>query len=170
MKKGRGRKGQLKLSFGMIFSIFLIIIFLAFAFYAIKVFLGFQNSAKAGKFVSDLQSDVNRVWQSTQASELEEYPVPSGVDYVCFIDFSSDSRGENSVFYSEIKNGVDYINSNFAFYPVKYQEDWSGKIKNIDIQATTSEENPLCISVNNGKASLYLKRDYGEAQVTIAKK
>ena len=71
MKKRK--KAQIKLSFGMIFSIILIIVFLAFAFYAIKVFLGIQNTAQIGKFISDLKSDVDRVWKSTESSEEKEY-------------------------------------------------------------------------------------------------
>jgi len=38
------KRGQLKLSFGMIFSIILIIVFLGFAFFGIQKFMDYQKS------------------------------------------------------------------------------------------------------------------------------
>ncbi len=163
------KKAQMQISFGMIFSIILIIVFLGFAFYAIKTFLGFQDESKAGKFIDDLRSDIDRIWNSAVSSERGEYFVPSGADFVCFIDFSSDAGGENSFLYSEIKNGVDYVNSNFAFYPVEFTGFESAEIEHLDIEKTTVDENPLCIKTSNGKVSFILKKDYGENLVTIAK-
>ncbi|MDP3992585.1 MAG: hypothetical protein Q8P79_03720 [Nanoarchaeota archaeon] len=162
------KRGQMQISFGMIFSIILIVAFLGFAFYAIKIFLGFQNDAKAGKFLDDIQSDIDRIWRSSQSSEPQEYVVPSYADFVCFIDFSSDERGENDAFYLELKR-ADYGNENLAFYPVKFTGFESKEINHIDIGETTAEENPLCIKTSNGRVSLTLKKDFGEALVTITK-
>ncbi len=50
----------MKLSFGMIFSIILIIVFLSFAFYAIKIFLNMQTTMQVGKFVEELRNDVDK--------------------------------------------------------------------------------------------------------------
>ena len=47
------KNGQATISFGMVFSIIMIIIFISFAFYAIQKFLDLQNSAQVGKFGSD---------------------------------------------------------------------------------------------------------------------
>ena len=164
----RNKRGQTELSFGMIFSIILIIVFLGFAFYAIKTFLAFQDSAKAGKFYNDLQSDMDRIWKSSQSSEQQEYVVQSGADFVCFIDFSSDAKGENSILYSELER-TDYGSENLAFYPVKFTGFESKEMNHINIEETTAEENPLCIKTSNGKVTLTLKKDFGEALVTISK-
>lgn len=164
----RGAKGQMQISFGMIFSIILIILFLGFAFYAIKTFLGFQDSAKAGKFLDDLQSDVNRIWNSQVSSEQQEYIVPSGINFVCFVDFSSGAIGENAIFYSELKR-AGYSQENLVFYPVELGSGFESKeINHLDIGKTTAGENPLCIKTN-GKVVLRLKKDFGEALVTITK-
>ena len=169
MKRGKSR-GQMQISFGMIFSIILVIVFLGFAFYAIKTFLSFKDQATGGKLIEDLQNDVNNIYEnSVKASQPKEYAVPSGTSYVCFIDFSSDSSGPNAGLYSPIKSGVDYINSNFAFYPIDHSGTGSAEIDHLDIEATTAEENPLCFGVNNGKVNLVLKKDFGEALVTIQK-
>lgn len=162
------KRGQMQLSFGMIFSIILVVVFLGFAFYAIKTFLAFQDSAKAGKLFDELQSDIDRIWKSSQSSEQQEYVVPSGADFVCFIDFSSDAQGADSIFYTELERS-DYGSENLAFYPVKFTGFESKEIKHIDIEETTAEENPLCIKTSNGRVSLVLKKDFGEALVMIEK-
>jgi len=161
-------RGQLQLSFGMIFSIILIIVFLGFAFYAIKIFLEFQDNAKAGRFFDELQSDVDRVWKSSKSSEQQEYVVPGWADFVCFVDFSSDASGADAVFYSELK-GADYGSENLVFYPVRFKGFESKEINHLEIVETTAEENPLCIKTRSGKVALVLKKDFGEALVTITK-
>jgi hypothetical protein len=168
MQRKRKNKGQLKISFGMIFSIILIIVFLAFGFYAIKTFLGFQDQAKLEKFSDDLQSDVDRVWRSSESSENKEYSIASGVDFVCFIDSDSDAAGENSVLYSELKYATPR-GENLVFYPVETSEAGSSEIKYIDIEKTTAEENPFCLEVRNQKISLILQKEFDEDLVTITK-
>ena len=160
--------GQMQLSFGMIFSIILIVVFLAFAFYGIKTFLAFQDSAKAGRFFDQIQGDIDRIWKSSQSSEQREYVVPSRADFVCFVDFLSDAKGENSIFYPELKR-ADYGRENLVFYPVKFTGFESKEISHMDITETTSEENPLCIKTSDGRESLILKKDFGEALVTVTR-
>ena len=137
-------RGQIKLSFGMIFSIILIIVFLIFAFYAIKTFLGIQNTAQTGKFINDLQTDIDRVWKSTESSEEQEYFLPSKIDAVCF----RDEEYENLFFQSD------------KFFEGK-------QINHIDTSKMTSAENPYCISNIDGKVKLTLVKEMNEALVTI---
>lgn len=144
MKKGKN--GQIKLSFGMIFSIILIIVFLAFAFYAIKTFLGIQNAAQTGKFISDLRSDIDRVWKSTESSEEKEYILPSKIDAVCF----RDDEYENLFFRSD------------KFFK-------GGQINHIDILKIISKENPFCIENVRGKVKLTLVKEIDAALVTITR-
>ena len=163
-----GRKGQMQISFGMIFSIILIIVFLAFAFYGIKVFLKTGDSAKAAKFIDELQGDLDRIWGSAVSSETIEYVVPGYADFVCFIDFDSDASGGNRELYSDINESVDYLNSNFVFYPIKYNGYEYANLGHINLVQTTEEENPLCIRTNNGRVSIVLRKDYGENYATVS--
>lgn len=142
----RGRKGQIKLSFGMIFSIILIIVFLAFAFYAIKIFLGIQDAAQTEKFINDLKSDIDRVWKSTESSEEKEYVLPSKIDAVCF----RDDEYENLFFQSD-----------------KFFE--GEQINHIDTSKITSTENPFCIENVRRKVKLTLVKEIDEALVTITR-
>lgn len=161
------KKGQMKLSFGMIFSIFLIIIFISFAFYAIKTFLGIQNEASTVKFVNDFKSDIDIIWKSTKSSQEFEYPVPLNIKHVCFADFSSTKSGASSELYDELDE-LTFGEGNFILYTGN-ADTLSIILANIDIETTTSNENPLCFK-NSGKITLILKKELDEALVTIKRK
>ena len=76
----------MKLSFGMIFSIILIVIFIAFAIYGVKRFLGMQDTVQVEKFKADLQNDIDKIWKANQGSQEREYFVPKKIYEVCFVD------------------------------------------------------------------------------------
>lgn len=158
----------MKLSFGMIFSIILIIIFLAFAFYAIKTFLGIQYNAQTAKFVNDLKSDIDRVWKSTESSEEKEYALPSKIDYICFIDFETPKNGPMENIYSEL-GFVNFGDENMVLYPIGSSNIESVKIRNIALEEITSSENPFCIENVRGKVTLTLVKDINEALVRITR-
>ncbi len=163
------KRGQLKISFGMIFSIILIIIFLTFGFYAIRTFLGIQEKATVGLFLDDFQGDVNSVWQSIEGSQEKEYNLPKKISYVCFIDGDvSSGNGKHSHFFSDLK--VTLLDeNNIAFYPVGSSGIESSEIKNLDIEGITQNENPFCIENKGGKVKLTLIKESGDAQVKIEK-
>lgn len=165
MKRGTG--GQIKLSFGMIFSIILIVIFLLFAFYAIKSFLKIQYTAQVGKFLNDLESDIDRIWKSTESSETKTYDLPNKINYVCFVDFSSSGSGAKASLYSELIQAY-YGDENLVFYPLFSSSGIdSTEIKNINLEEITKNENPFCIENNKGKIELTLSKEIDKARVTI---
>jgi uncharacterized protein (UPF0333 family) len=164
----KNHRGQMKLSFGMIFSIILIIVFIGFAFYAIKSFLGLQSSAEIEKFINDLQSDINKVWKSSQASQEEEYSLPSEINYVCFVDFFSSKRGDKENIYEELKETF-YGGENIVFYPIGSSDFDSTEMDHIDIEETTKDENPFCIENSNGKVGLRILKDFEENLITITR-
>jgi len=149
MNKRKGVAGQTQISFGMIFSIILIIFFIAFAIYGITKFLEVNKLAQIEKFKSDFQADINSMWKSTQGSQNVEYLLPKKISQVCFTD-------------TEFEN--------MYFIP----SDYDGAIlENIDItkiiKNSTSNPKKLCIESSNGKISMTIKKDYNENLVTITK-
>ena len=143
MKK---KKGELNLSFGMIFSIILIIIFIIFAFYGIKTFLNLKDDVQSKKFITDLQNDVNKLWAGSQGSREVEYLLSNKVTEICFIN-------------DEFQNLV--LNSEESFE--------RGNIANIDIIKTLNEESSLCIPNLKGKVTFTIEKNFGEKLVTIKK-
>lgn len=142
----KNRRGQFELSFGMIFAIILIIIFIGFAFYAINKFLELQDTMKIAQFGSNLQSDIDKVWKSSQSSNEYKYILPSKIDAVCF----RDDEVENLIFQSKrIIKGKNILH--------------------IDIEKTIGSGEQLCINNTKGEVKMIIKKGYGEALVTIAK-
>ena len=163
------KRGQMKLSFGMIFSIILIVIFISFSIYAITKFLDLRDSTQVLKFTSDLQADIDKMWRGSQGSVEKEYFIPKEVVYVCFRNYASEGTGLRKNFYDEFLQAY-FEKENLFFYPVGSGEGLDSKeIKHIDLNKTTETENPFCIQNTDGKIKIIIKKDFGEALVTIGR-
>jgi hypothetical protein len=78
------RRGQLDISFGMLFSIIVIIATIALAFYFLRVF--FQTSSCTGFELlhQEIRERVDAVWRAPQARELLTLRLPARITAVCF--------------------------------------------------------------------------------------
>lgn len=161
------KRAQMQLSFGMIFSIILIIVFLAFTIFAITKLMGIQRTFQAGTFVNDLQRDIDRMWKGSQGAEVQTYVVPSKTKAVCFVDFLSAKKGPNESVYNELSQ-VFFEKENLVFYPIGSAEGIDANVINhLNITKITKVENPFCITANKGKVKLTVKMSPGDALVTI---
>ncbi|MEK6945886.1 MAG: hypothetical protein AABW63_03770 [Nanoarchaeota archaeon] len=138
-------KGAMELSFGMIFSIILIIAFVVFAFWGIKKFIDLQKTAQVGVFIDDFKNDVDRVWKSSQSSEKKTYSLPSKIEKVCF--------SENSEIYFEPPGS----GGNFDYMGVEH----------INVQQPSSGN--FCVSNIKGKVYLTLKKSFDENLVNVSR-
>lgn len=138
------KKGQLKISFGMIFSIILIIVFIAFAFFGIKKLLGVQETAMIAQFKYDLQEDINEMWGGPQGNQTMEYKLPKKIEQVCFKE-------------DEIQN--------LYFEP---RGKFSGDlIVHINLGETLDGRNEKCFVNSDGKIGIRLIKDFGESEITL---
>jgi len=161
------KRGQMKLSFGMIFSIILIIIFLVFTFYAIKTLLGMNENVTIGKFYDSLQDDVSKVWQASQGSQVEIYSLPGKIKKVCFVDYGNPGIGADSNEYDELSLEAS-SSKNIVFLPLGSGNSMSsGKINHIDLEQMTMQNNPLCFENKDGKVTINLEKTYGEQLVRL---
>ena len=149
----KNKKGQLKLSFGMIFSIILIIFFLVFAFFGIREFLGVQETITTEQFKNNFQQDIDQMWRSSRGSTEKTYSLPKDITEVCFEDDDFE---------------------NMRFVPFEFGGEL---IEHIDMGKTLSlEVNPdvsqgrLCFENIDGRIKINLSKDFGENLVTIIKK
>lgn len=164
------KRGQMKLSFGMIFSIILIIIFVSFAFFAVKKFLEIGNTAQVAKFADTIQNDIDKAWKGSQSMQTKEYYLPKEIEYLCFIDYSrypTGKRGRYAEFYDELIKVFQEYETMF-FYPIGSSQGLESKqIKHIDLEKITSLHNPFCVANKEGKVKLTLEKEYGDALVII---
>lgn len=130
--------GQIHLSFGMIFSIILIIAFIAFAVFGISFLLDLQEKGKVSLFKKNLQTDIDIAWESTRASQRMEYLIPSKINEVCF-------RSNNEF-------------ENIYFNPRGFS---AGLLNHALIEAD------FCIPVNNGRIYIQLTKNYNQDLVKI---
>lgn len=162
------KRGQMKLSFGMIFSIILIVLFLSFSFYGIRKFMDLGNSAQSAKLKDSIQSDVDKIWQGTQGSQSVEYFLSSKTTALCFVDFTQGMVGSSQSVYDELERAF-YGTKNLFLYPADLGATGSFEIKHIDLNSITQGQNPFCFEKENGKIKMVLKKDFGESLVTITK-
>ena len=159
---GQSKGGQVNLSFGMIFSIILIIFFIAFAFFAIQKFLGLSETISVGKFADDIQSDIDKLWKSSQGSQELEYSLPKEIEQVCFADLLEPEKGfyESEDYYEEFQKY--FTEKNLFFYPIGSTELNGIEIEHIGV----GDNNPICFN-NDGKVKIVIKKDFGEALVSV---
>ena len=161
MKRIRGEKGQLHLSFGMIFSIILIIVFIFFAFYAIKIFLNVGEKTEIASFVKDLQTDVNKIWKASQGSQQVSYGLPSSVEKVCFIK----NQEKNLVIVP--KEASSFENINITHLNIERTLVEAGRSTS-QVEYNGRNVTGLCFE-NNNKVSMILKKNFGESLVYVKK-
>lgn len=132
------KRGQLKLSFGMIFGIILMIIFIAFAVYGTSKFLSMNKNVQVESFKKDLQTDVNNLWR-LGGSDSYTYYLPKKIIKVCF---EEDEYNNLRIVYDKA--------------------ELNGNIEHLNLNGQTT-----CIPLEDGKLQLILKKDLGEHLVSV---
>jgi len=158
------KRGQLQLSFSIIFSIILIIAFVGIAIYAIMTFLSWGNCGQIGIYYSGLQGRVNTIWnEGGIANTLFADRVPAGVEKVCFGNLSQGaaqrSREEQLFFQKYIRYG-----GNIFIYPPSKACDQALATKTLE-HARMDEF--FCVPVQSGKIEVRLRYEKGDEYVTL---
>jgi len=136
----------MQISFGMIFSIILIIVFLAFAFFGIIKFVEIQNNVLINKFVDNLNNDIDKMWKSSRGAQEVTYDLPKKIKEVCFKDYEK----ENVYFVSD---------KNFE----------GGILKHVNFDETLGNKEELCLATHDKKITFVIDKFYEESLVTISK-
>ena len=162
------RKGDLSLSFGMIFSIILIIGILGVSFYAINYFLDLKKCTDYGLFIQDFEKKVVDAYNSDSIKLTFTGSLPSAIKEVCFGSFKSSSTLPE---YQEIKRVYGSTNGNMFFYPIASAVDICGKAayRNIEHLNTDRLGGFTCFQVKSGKLTLKLEKGSFDDSVFIIK-
>jgi len=158
-------KAQIDISFGMIFSLILIAVFIAVAFFAIKAFLDQKKSINEGIIIRDLQTEVDRIWRSSQGENNYKFErrINEKIEYVCFYDRNKVISGGFQDIGKELKR-VSSSDTNFYFYPVRESNLESATINHINMELSM---NPYCISTEGGFIEITLSKNIGESLVKV---
>ena len=154
----RDRRGQLDISFGMIFSIIVIIAVLAIGFYVIRYFTSLSACTSAGMFYQDLSKSVDQAWASTSSSAVFTSSVPGAVEKVCFGNLTQPTESGSKDEYSALQNRYPFGGRNNVYlYPVGVNTctpDLGSYF--IDHMQTSSF---FCVSAKNGAVSVVVSKD-----------
>lgn len=160
------------MSFGMIFSVILIVIFIGVAIYAISIFLNLRACAEIGIFKEDLEGEIDTAYQSGSYNEIFEESITGRVDMVCFIDWGKNKRGEYEEIFEEAERaGLEWDNYNMFYYPIggacEGQTGYS--LRFLDIENTTMQNNPECFEREDGKIKIRIIKEYFDDLVRLEK-
>ena len=154
------------LPFGIIFAIFLIIVFIVIAFIAIRHFLDIGECSSVGLFYDELQGEVDDVWATQESDSVFEIDLPSGVQKVCFGNLTDEITQTDAVLndYDEISI-YKYQEANiFLIPPGEACEMQFTKIEHINITKITETRNPYCVDVSR---DLVLKKGFYDKFVVV---
>lgn len=148
--KNKKAQNAIGMSFSTIFSIILIIVFIAFAFVGIKFFLGFSQTAQINQFYRNFQESVDITWKSSETNFSYQFNLPKKVQYICFIDFSEQITAYEEIY--ESVNGWSSKDLNLILFPPEFNPSYK-KIAHINITEIIKEKNPYCLQ-NPGELTL----------------
>jgi len=164
------KRGQevMGMSFGVIFSIILIVFFIVIALIVIKAFLGQKDCAEMGIFLDRLKKDVKKAWNSNSGVFEFKGNLPSKLDYVCFANVSGNPTIESD---SKMWRRLTLFkgkNANIFFYPTeKACEMPYHYVPHLDLEETLGSNNPLCFDVDKGKVVFEIQKKRGTGLVQI---
>lgn len=160
-----GKRGQqtMGMPFGMIFAIFLIVVFVVIAFMAVKSFLNIGDSASVGMFYDELQDAVDNALRSQESDRSFAIDLPSGIERVCFGNLSA-AISNPGADYDAIKN-YDVYNANVFLVPPEEAENMQWKnIEHLNVTKITAVKNPYCVSVD---VDLRIRKEFYDRLVWV---
>lgn len=158
------KRGQFNISFGMIFSIIIIIVIIGVAFYVIMSFLQTSKCAEIGLFYDDLREHIDKAWQATKYRDSFTGTLSSGVEMVCFGDSSQTPREYRKEFDELVREGRR--GHNVFISPKKEACDVS--LVSMKLEHAKTDQF-FCVDVNDNKLSIKIEKNVFDSLVTIAK-
>lgn len=162
MKKKK--RGQIQISFGMIFSIIIIIATLAVAFFVITHFLNLSGCTKTSLFWNSLKGEVDKAWGGDFTQEVYSADLPSGITKVCFGNFTQMPYDEDKALFEELEMYEKSGRNSYLYPPEKACEGLA--FYNLEHIVT---DKFFCVPVKSGKMSVKLSKTSLDVFVKLSK-
>jgi len=163
----RGRRAQIQLSFGMIFSIIIIIVTLLVAGYIIIKFLNSQSNAQCKIYYQKLQDTIDDAWKGDGSSidvRNEPFPqLPEDVERICFGNSSQGILSQSDRNFFDDVSFYTKRENNLFFYPSGSCGS-GGSAYTLNHAVTPGF---FCSEVRNDKLGIRIMKDKKDALVTI---
>lgn len=159
------KRGQVQISFGMIFSIIIVIATIGVGYYVIDYFLDLSSCTKVGLFWNSLSEEVDKAWNSDMKQTIFKGNVPSGIEYACFGNFSL--TPENNVttrsIFSELKEFGETDKNAFLYPPKKACDAAFYDLKHARF------DNFFCVHVKSGSIDVIISKEASDLLVKLSK-
>jgi type II secretory pathway pseudopilin PulG len=159
------KKGQIQLSFGMIFSVIIIAIVLFVAVYVLMNFIKTRDCVQLGTFNQNLVNEIQRAYNSQGQSLTFQGSLPAKITSVCFGNLEGPSAQVDKSKQQYFK-ARSMTSKNLFFYPSL--ESCSNNINAYLLEHIQLSEF-FCISSSAGKVELRISKEPLEAFVELSK-
>lgn len=136
------------MSFNTIFSLILIIAFVAFAFVAVKFFLNLQQTTQVGQFYQNFQTEIDNARSSTTTEIEYSIKLPNKITHVCFANMSKEKNADKEIVSQIIS--YDYESNVFLIPQNAVTTKSMSFIEGLDIETITKNQNPYCVEAKDG--------------------
>jgi len=144
-KRGQQTMGM---PFGIIFAIFLIVVFVVIAFIAVGYFLDIGQSSGVGLFYREFQGVVDDAMRGQSSEVGYDIDLPSKITYVCFANLSAKITNRGAE-HDAIRD-YDVYEANVFLVPPEFAQNMQWKlIEHLDIAKITAEKNPYCVGADS---------------------
>lgn len=158
------KKGDIQISFGMIFSIILIIALVGVSFYVIMHFLDLRECTSTGLFYQDIENRIASAWSAVEVQEVYKGRLPGGIDEVCFGNSSTIPLPGYEDEFAMFKKYYELDENVFLYPPGKV---CTGLEKHKLEHITTSEF--FCVNVIEGKMQVKMSKTSSDSFVKLSK-
>ncbi|MSS74465.1 hypothetical protein EXS72_02385 [Candidatus Pacearchaeota archaeon] len=164
------KRGAIELSFGMIFSIIIMIAIIGVAVYAITSFLQIGKTSQISLFHQKFQNTVDEIWSSSITNKIVSFSLPSSIELICF--GSLIGTNYNPLYERKFKEFVKYSNlheqrnTNRFLYPIDTAKNFAySKTEKIDVTELTGSFD--CFEINSGNVKIRFEKNEFDSSVKI---
>ncbi|MDP1695564.1 MAG: hypothetical protein Q8L29_01470 [archaeon] len=161
------KDGQMEITFGMIFSIIIIIVTVSIAFYVIWKFVQTEECINVGFFFDSLDKKVDSAYKATIVKDSFSSNLPSGITAVCFGELDKNAVGSDLTKQNELKSNYATLNSNANIYFYPLEQGCGGDFTYHKVAHVTTN-NFFCVDVKNEKITISLEKGAYDALVKLS--